>query len=195
MTTRKDVFTTGQVAKICQVTIRTVIKWFEAGKLEGYKIPASKDRRIPKEALLRFLVEHKIPFDQRLFDSRPKLLIADDDEKLVRSLAELFEKDGDLDVQVATGGYQAGFETMRIRPTLLLIDYNLGDTTAYEVVETIKGVDQLKEMSVIIMTGYLEDQGVGELEKEGLRVVKKPLDIIALKKEVRAAMGLAATPA
>ena len=33
------VFTTGQVAKICKVAPRTVSKWFDSGRLKGYRIP------------------------------------------------------------------------------------------------------------------------------------------------------------
>ena len=55
----KKVFTTGQVAKICKVAPRTVSKWFDSGRLRGYRIPGSQDRRIPREHLLRFLTtEH-----------------------------------------------------------------------------------------------------------------------------------------
>jgi len=35
------VFTTGQVAKICKVAPRTVSKWFDSGRLKGYRIPGS----------------------------------------------------------------------------------------------------------------------------------------------------------
>src|ERR687886_569888 len=34
----KKVFTTGQVAKICKVAPRTVSKWFDSGRLRGYRI-------------------------------------------------------------------------------------------------------------------------------------------------------------
>lgn len=57
----KAVFTTGQVAKICHVAPRTVSKWFDSGRLRGYRIPGSQDRRIPRENLVRFLVMHDIP--------------------------------------------------------------------------------------------------------------------------------------
>ena len=36
------VFTTGQVAKICKVAPRTVSKWFDSGRLKGYRIPGSQ---------------------------------------------------------------------------------------------------------------------------------------------------------
>jgi two-component system response regulator RpaA len=54
----KTIFTTEDVAEICEVTPRVVSKWFDSGRLRGYRIPFSEDRRIPREHLRRFLVEH-----------------------------------------------------------------------------------------------------------------------------------------
>ena len=57
----KDVLTTGDVAKICHVAPRTVSKWFDNGQLKGYRIPGSKDRRIPVSELIRFMKMHNMP--------------------------------------------------------------------------------------------------------------------------------------
>ena len=35
------VFETGQVAKICEVSRKTVNKWFDSGRLKGFRIPGS----------------------------------------------------------------------------------------------------------------------------------------------------------
>ena len=56
MQKRKDVLTTGQVAEICSVAPRTVTKWFDSGQLKGYRIPGSRDRRIPTSELIRFMI-------------------------------------------------------------------------------------------------------------------------------------------
>lgn len=62
-------FTTGVVAKICLCAPRTVSKWFDSGRLRGYRIPGSQDRRIPREHLLRFLKENGMqPAYDRLSD-------------------------------------------------------------------------------------------------------------------------------
>ena len=57
----KNVLTTGDVAKICNVAGRTVSKWFDSGLLKGYRMPGSKDRRIPVEELTRFMKAHNMP--------------------------------------------------------------------------------------------------------------------------------------
>ena len=69
------VFTTGQVAKICKVAPRTVSKWFDSGRLKGYRIPGSQDRRIPREYLIRFLEEHGMPLGDLEDETMAKVLI------------------------------------------------------------------------------------------------------------------------
>jgi excisionase family DNA binding protein len=53
-----DTFTTGHVAKIIGVAARTVNKWVDSGKLQGYRLPGSQDRRVTRDSLLRFLREN-----------------------------------------------------------------------------------------------------------------------------------------
>jgi two-component system response regulator RpaA len=55
------VFTTGEVARLCAVSTRTAAGWFDSGKLGGFRIPGSQDRRIPRASLLRFLAENGMP--------------------------------------------------------------------------------------------------------------------------------------
>ena len=55
-------FTTGKVAALLGVAPRTVSKWFDSGRLRGYRIPGSQDRRIPENCLCQFLAEYGMPF-------------------------------------------------------------------------------------------------------------------------------------
>ena len=57
----KVALTTGEVSKICNVSQKTVIKWFDDGLLEGYKIPGTKDRRVPIKSLNEFIQKNNIP--------------------------------------------------------------------------------------------------------------------------------------
>lgn len=56
-----DLFTTGQIAKLCRVAPRTATRWIDAGALEGYRIPLSQDRRVTRSNLIRFLKAHGMP--------------------------------------------------------------------------------------------------------------------------------------
>jgi two-component system, OmpR family, response regulator RpaA len=62
----ETVFTTGQVARLCNVCPRTVAKWFDSGRLKGHCLPGSVDRRIPAADLRRFLLDHGFPLPPAL---------------------------------------------------------------------------------------------------------------------------------
>lgn len=51
-------YTISQVAKICDVAPRTAANWFDKGRLKGYRIPGSRDRRVPHQYLIEFLQSH-----------------------------------------------------------------------------------------------------------------------------------------
>lgn len=58
------ILTIGQVAKYCKVAPRTASKWFDNGRLKGYRIPGSQDRRVPVENLIKFCKQHGIPIPE-----------------------------------------------------------------------------------------------------------------------------------
>lgn len=67
----KTVFTTGEAAKFCKVAPRTISKWLDAGRIRGYRVPGSNDRRIPREALVRFMKEYGMPLPPELQGPEP----------------------------------------------------------------------------------------------------------------------------
>ena len=83
---RQETYTTGEVARICRVTKRTVIKWIDSGRLEGYTIPGSRHRRVSGAALQAFLRTHRIPDYARVV--RPRVLVVDDDPDLQELLKD-----------------------------------------------------------------------------------------------------------
>ncbi len=60
------VLSSGEVAKVCHVAPRTAQKWIDTGLLKGYRIPGSKDRRVPVGEMIRFMEEHGIPVPPEL---------------------------------------------------------------------------------------------------------------------------------
>lgn len=51
----KAVYTIAEVAKICNTTPRDASRWFDSGRLRGYRIPGSNDRRVPHMQLVEFM--------------------------------------------------------------------------------------------------------------------------------------------
>lgn len=188
----KEVFTTGDVAKICSVTIRTVIKWFESGDLAGYKIPGSKDRRIPRDNLIDFMQRHGMPLKGFESGRKKRILIADDDKRLAEIIAQEFDELGLFDIRLAHSGYEAGMVTADFKPDLLLLDYNLGDVTGVEVVALVRQNPSVKHVRIVLMSGMLKGKKAQDAVDSGADdFISKPFEFDDLKEIVFRLLQLA----
>ncbi|MCE5279069.1 MAG: helix-turn-helix domain-containing protein [Planctomycetaceae bacterium] len=115
----KHLLTTGDVARICHVAPRTVSKWFDTGKLRGFRIPLSRERRIPMENLIRFMHEYGLPLTElRRGPCRVLAVGADGLEQMKDRLGD----DESFEVHLTCGAFEAGLLTHRLRPDVLVID-------------------------------------------------------------------------
>ncbi len=177
MPRQKDILTTGEVAKICNVAPRTVSKWFDSGQLKGYRIPGSKDRRIPMSGLIRFMKEHHIPMDG-LQSGKTRVMIVDESSEIVEVLRKVLGEQANYDVQVVHSGFAAGVECEKFRPHVLLLDLHLPDCSAEGVLEAIQANDDLQMTRVIAMSGKLTDgQAAGLVQKGFESYLKKPFHV------------------
>jgi len=131
MVSHKKVLTTGEVARICNVAPRTVSKWFDSGQLRGYRIPGSKDRRIPVRSTRAFHAGARDSLNG-LESGRTRLLVIDGDVAFCESLRDALLRDGGFDVATATTALEAGAAAAEFRPHVVVVDVMLTDVTPRE---------------------------------------------------------------
>lgn len=177
MPRQKDILTTGEVAKICNVAPRTVSKWFDSGQLRGYRIPGSKDRRIPLNSLIRFMKAHNIPLDG-LQSGRTRVLIVDDESEIVDVLEKVLVEQANYEVRTAHSGFESGVECEKFRPHVMLLDMHLGDIRGEDVLKLIRANNDLQLTKVIAMSGKLTDGQAQHLMQNGFDgYLKKPFHV------------------
>lgn len=173
---RKDVFTTGEAAELCQVSQQTIIRCFDRGRLQGFRVPGSRFRRIPRAELSRFMDENGIPNRLRS-QERSRILIVDDDPAILRILSEFLERDDAFDIRSASTGYEAGLLTREFRPHLLLLDYMLPDINGNEVCRRIREDDELVSTRIMIVSGVVRQDEIEDLIESGADdFLPKPFD-------------------
>jgi len=178
MARNKDVLTTGEVARICKVAPRTVTKWFDAGQLRGYRIPGSKDRRIPVTQLIRFMRQNNMPLDGMLHFTKTRVLIVDDEVEIVDMLRDLLTQQTTYDINVARNGFEAGLAAERLKPHVILLDINLGDVNGKEVCKAIRMNPELQMTKVVAMSGQITDEEAKALLTQGFEgFLRKPFTI------------------
>lgn len=128
--TRKQVLTTGEVARACNVAPRTVAKWIDQGQLRGYRIPGSRDRRVPLDALVRFMRDYGIPLD-RLPTGPMRMVTWLGMSELAASLAHAVADRSEWELAQAGSAFEAGFLMCLKRPDVFVADLSAaGDVAA-----------------------------------------------------------------
>ena len=55
------ILTVGQAAKICRVSLQTIIRCMDKGELDGFRAPGTGARRIASGSLRAFMTRYEIP--------------------------------------------------------------------------------------------------------------------------------------
>jgi len=182
------VFTTGKIAKICNVAPRTVSKWFDSGQLKGYHIPGSQDRRVPRENLIKFLKEHGMPLGELADDAVAKVLIIAEDQILVENLKRELSNDATFLVAVATSAFEAGIQAKSFHPDCVVVDFSITEVQASQLCQSLH---KISGTSKTVLVALLPD----ELSSSTFDLstvdesFKKPFDVNLLSMRIRTLVG------
>ena len=186
----KDLFTTGEAAEVCRVSQQTIIRCFDAGRLEGFRVPGSRFRRIPRQSLVKFMKDNKIPLDT-IESGKRKVLVVDDDAEIVELIVDVLDRDGRFDTETASSGYEAGIATERFRPELILLDYMLPDVNGNIVCQAIRGNPEFESIKIIIVSGVVKRDEIAQLIKSGAEdFIRKPFDVTELTGKITAVLQM-----
>jgi excisionase family DNA binding protein len=162
----KNVLTTGDVAKICHVAPRTVSKWFDNGQLKGYRIPGSKDRRIPVSELIRFMKMHNMP-TSALPVGKIRVLIADSNEETASALSDVLQNEADYEVKTVRSNFGTGAIVHKFAPHVLLVSLLSEDIDAMSICECIHTHEDLRTIKIIALVNGLSDSETEALLQKG----------------------------
>jgi response regulator RpfG family c-di-GMP phosphodiesterase len=162
----KNVLTTGDTARICNVAPRTVSKWFDTGQLKGYKIPGSKDRRIPVNELIRFMKQNNMPVPALLM-GKTRVVIVDGVSDSALSLSEMLTARADYEVKVVKNNFETGTIVQKFMPHVLLLNLLSKEINASEICKNIREDQDLQSIKIIALANHLSSSDGNALVQKG----------------------------
>ena len=175
-TSTKHVFTTGEAAEICKVSQQTIIRCFDRGRLNGFRVPGSRFRRIPREDLIRFMQENDIPTSPLQSDNC-KILIVDHDHQIAEMFLDLQDYGNRFEIQTVSTGYEAGILTEKFRPDLMILDYTLPYLNGNIVCKTVRENPNVSLMRIVIASDVVNQPQIDDLLLSGADAfLKKPFN-------------------
>jgi len=188
----EDILTVFKAGKYCNVSPKTIINWIESGHISAYKTVGGH-RRIKKGDLLAFMAKQGIPIPgDEPVEERIRILVVDDDPIIVETIVQALEEDEhDYEVISASDGFEAGLQVNHFKPHLMILDIMMPDIKGYEVCRKIKGDEETKDIKIIVLSAYLDDDKFAQMKEHGADVCfSKPLPLSRLKDEVAKLLGL-----
>jgi len=162
----KNVLTTGDVARICNVAPRTVSKWFDSGQLKGYRIPGSKDRRIPLNELIRFMQANNMPMEA-LPTGRVRVLMVDGSDQGGNGLLDALRGRHGYDVQVAHSDFEAGAAVQKFSPHVVLMNLLTNGIDVHGICRSIRAGEESATVKILALANHLGDQEAAALLQKG----------------------------
>ncbi len=174
---RKNVYTTGEAAEVCNLSQQTIIRCFDGGQLNGFRVPGSKFRRIPRGELMKFMRANGMPLEM-LGTGKTRILVVDDDPQIVELFVDVLKRDGRFEVATASTGYDAGVQTQSFQPDIVILDYMLPDINGNVVCKTIRDNPDLSSIKILIISGLINQAEIDQLLSAGANdFIKKPFNI------------------
>jgi excisionase family DNA binding protein len=193
---RKDVFTTHEVARILSVDMSTVIDWIDRAKLAGYRTLGGH-RRVKREDLLAFVKANRMPAFGLADQPGPVVLIVEDDPDARKAMSSLIRlRRPDAVVHEAGDGFIAGKRVQELRPEVVVLDLFLPGVDGFTVCEHLRADPDLAGTRVIAVSGRDTPDNRRKILKAGADVfIPKPLGLAGLGEAVDRLLPPAALPA
>jgi excisionase family DNA binding protein len=182
----KELFTASEVARFCQVDLKTIHNWSDRGEIRHFRTPG-RHLRFRRTDVLDFLRKYGYPIPVILSDGKPRVLVVCTDTtstgSLKRALSKQFEVIPTEDVYCAmiTVGHQP--------PDVVIVDASLGGACALALINALKGNEATRNVRTVLLSDASESTRKKALDAGASTVVDQG-DTTQLRETLEALLGL-----
>ncbi len=184
------VYTTVDLAKVCKVSLRTVIRWVDEGKLTSFRTPGGH-RRVREEDLLKFLDHYQIPFSVKPDGGRKKILVVEQKRLLEGLLKQILRRSSDThEVLVARDLYESAIKIGLARPDLVLLGTIPKGEEIVKFCRSLRRIPEAKGTKIIVLSDKVSANRMQELLSLGVQaVIDKPYTLDDLRPHLLKMLG------
>ena len=181
----KDLFTASQIARFCQVDLKTIHNWAERGRITHFRTPG-RHLRFRRPHVLDFLRKYGYPIPEELNAARPRVALLVNGSsikaRVVTSLSPAFEvADYGEPVEALLGiGVQP--------PDAVVLAAKLGRLSAADIIGALKRVRHTQHVRAVLFSND-ESERQAALEAGASAHVSES-DLVGLRDTLEALMGV-----
>lgn len=167
MGVRRTSFSTGDIARFCQVTPATVVNWIKAGKLDVYVTPGGQ-YRMDSDEFVKFMQANRLPLPEDLQPSNERrvLLIDNDPEVLERATQAIAQRLPAVILDESDNGFDGLIKLGGLKPHALVLDLELPGIDVAAICRHVRQNQDTRNMFVVVVAS-------DNLDPEVLRRVRR----------------------
>lgn len=165
--------TSGEIAKICDVTVRTVQRWIDRGLLHSYKLPGRGDNRVKTEDFIHFLKTQNLPIPVEFREKTRRILIVDDEVNMAKSIQRALIQ-ANFETAIAENGFIAGSMIEHFSPSLVTLDLRMPGMDGFGVIRFIRASARLTSIKILVISGLSDEDLKKAVESGADEAIKKP---------------------
>lgn len=149
----KELFTASEVARFCQVDLKTIHNWADRGEIHHFRTPG-RHLRFRRSDVLDFLRKYGYPVPEQLREGKPTIVVVDEDaavlESTRRALAGPFQIVGfsePVDALVAIG---------HDAPDVFVLDAATERLDAVRCIARLRDLEQSRHVRVVVYSARPE---------------------------------------
>ena len=184
-TNHPELFTASDVARFCQVDLKTIHNWADKGEIRHFRTPG-RHLRFRRLDVLDFLRKYGYPIPEVLRMGKPKVVAVDDDPNALAALRRVLARRFDLttfqdpfDALVAVGSLQ---------PDALILDIRMPGLDGLRLLERLKAIDTTAHIRAVVYSSH-EDLKKSALEAGAYDFILKG-EVSELRDSLERLMGL-----
>ena len=180
-----ELFTASDVARFCQVDLKTIHNWADKGEIRHFRTPG-RHLRFRRLDVLDFLRKYGYPIPEVLRNGKPKVVIVDEDPAQLANLRRALSKRFDLTT------FQDAFDALvavgQLQPDALILDVKMPGLDGVRCLERLRSIDQTSHIRCIVYSGH-EEMKRNATEAGAYDFIKKG-EIADLRDSLERLMGL-----
>ena len=149
--TQPELFTASDVARFCQVDLKTIHNWADKGEIKHFRTPG-RHLRFRRVDVLDFLRKYGYPVPEALRAGKPKVVVVDDDASVLAALKRTLSRRFDLttfqdpfDALVAVGSLQ---------PDALVLDVKMQGLDGIRCLERLRAIDSTSHIRCLVYSNH-----------------------------------------
>jgi CheY-like chemotaxis protein len=146
--TIKEYLTTGEAARLANISRSTISRNFDKGIFQGKKNPITGERLISRESLVKFMKQFNLPVEALALEKK-KILLGTSDDHFFSFLQRALSEDGRVEIERVTFGGDVLIWCSKIRFDLLILDEEFSDIPCAEVIRSLRRMGDQQEFKIL----------------------------------------------